>query len=284
MMAGLKQMKKIDSHIHFWSLARGDYAWLTPELYSLYRDFLPIDVVQQRKEHNVEKVIVVQAAPTIEETEYLLSLSDTESSIAGIVGWVDLDHENSLEQLRTFSINKKFVGIRPMLPDYEDIRWILSDSFTPIFDLLITHNLCFDALILPKHLPSIIELAKKFPQLNIVIDHAAKPDISSNELKPWLDLIKRLSFQNNCYCKLSGLLCELNTEQTKVNLQLCMQHVFNCFGSERLMWGSDWPVVNLAGDYDEWLEISNSLISQYSLVSQENIWSKTAEKFYNLTT
>ena len=237
---------RIDSHQHFWSLARGDYGWLTPNNGPIYRDFGPRDLRPILREAEVHRTIVVQAAPTIAETRHLLSIAQEEEFVAGVVGWVDMDRpERAIEDLERLSRNPKFRGIRPMIQDIADVSWILGSGPALVIERLIDLDLRFDALVRPVHLSRLLELLARYPELAVVVDHGGKPNIAERRWQPWADRMESLAEDSRAYCKLSGLLTESRAEDEEEVMFPYMNHLLRCFGPERLMWGSDWPVLNL---------------------------------------
>jgi L-fuconolactonase len=274
---------RIDSHQHFWSLQRGDYHWLTPGLETLYQDFLPPDLEPMLQAAGVERTILVQAATTVVETQYLLSLAGRHSFIAGVVGWVDMDEPaTALDDLRHLQGDACLLGVRPMIQDIADPDWMLRDQLTPVFEQLIASNLRFDALLRPPHLQNLRRLLDRHPKLPCVIDHAAKPDIASASWQPWADDMAALAAGTNCYCKLSGLLTEAGARTDDDALRPYVEHLLQCFGAQRLMWGSDWPVLTLASHYGDWIQQSERLLRHLGAVEQEAIFGATAKAFYGL--
>ncbi len=275
-------MKRIDSHQHFWQLARGDYAWLTPELELLYRDFLPNDLQPILKSADVEKTVLVQAAETTAETQFLLQLAQENEFIGGVVGWVNMECADAVEQLTHFSENPYFKGIRPMIQDITDINWMLKPELAPVFEYLVENNLTFDALVMPKHLDVLYALLLRYPELNVVIDHGAKPDIA-NELTPqWFEKIALIASDTSALCKLSGLVTEAGNEPTLSKLNPYMAHLLKSFGAERLMWGSDWPVIKLASDYSSWIKQVESFLKYLPEKEQQLVWATNAQQFYRI--
>lgn len=276
---------KIDSHQHFWLLARGDYSWLTPELTQLYHDYLPEHLAQALVSTNVNKTIVVQASDTEAETAFLLDLAEKTDFIAGVVGWVDMQSPNVLATLTRFSQNSYFKGIRPMLQDIDEVDWILQDKFAPVFDYLMANHLSFDALVREHQLSNIQVLARKYPALNIVINHCAKPHIDNKPSVYWSQQIEAFKTLENVFIKLSGVVTEASKGQVRVaQLTPYFETIMSVFGSNRIMWGSDWPVLKLNGDYEMWVNLTHSLLAQCSLEEQQNIWANTAQNFYKLST
>jgi L-fuconolactonase len=284
MTLGFK-LEIVDSHLHFWKLSRQDYAWLTPDLDVLYQDFLPQDWQKASAVIGVNKAVVIQAAPTDAETDYLLSLTKKSDSLGGVVGWVDMNAKTSVvcARLQQLATEPKFKGIRPMLQDIEDVEWILNPNFTPIFNFLIELNLSFDALVRSEHLDAILHIAQTFPDLKMVINHCAKPNIHGNEFDIWAKSICRFSSLSNVYVKVSGLSTEAGRKQQLVeHYRQYFQHITTVFGAERMMWGSDWPVVNMNSNYMGWFDLSRELVSSWSRNEQISFWSGTASEFYRL--
>ncbi len=273
---------RIDSHQHFWSLQRGDYGWLTPALDLLYRDFLPQDLQPMLAAAGVQRTLLVQAAATVAETEYLLSLAEKHAFIAGVVGWVDMDDPTALNDLARLHKNPYLLGVRPMIQDIADPDWMLRDDLTPIFERMMELNLRLDALVLPAHLENLRQLLQRHPQLQCVIDHAAKPNIAAASWQPWADNMAELAAGTNSYCKLSGLLTEAGARTDDDALRPYVAHLLACFGAQRLMWGSDWPVLTLAGDYRNWQQQSERLLQHLPDAERDAIFGATAKTFYGL--
>ncbi len=273
----------IDAHQHFWSLARSDYGWLTPALEPLYRDFEPSDLAPLIRRNGIDKTILVQAAPTIDETRYLLNIADLHEFIAGVVGWIDMEGgKNSVRNLRDLMQSGKFIGVRPMIQEIVDPAWMLKPALATVFEALVEMELRFDALIKPIHLPYLIELLHRYPALNAVVDHGAKPNIAENAWLPWATDIARVANETSAYCKISGLITETANEQSYQDVRKYMTHLFECFGPQRLMWGSDWPVLNLRSDYSAWHAIFADWMTSLEKPSRLQIAGQTAAFFYGL--
>lgn len=276
---------RIDGHQHFWSLQRDDYGWLTPDLLPLYRDFGPEDLQPLLDQAGVDHTVLVQAAATTDETRYLLGIAEHHSMIAGVVGWVDMDSPaNAIEALDEFRRHPSFVGVRPMIQDIEDPAWIDRPELEVVLEALVQSKVCFDALVRSEHLPYLLNCLTRHPELRVVIDHGAKPDIASGEWQPWADGISMIANQTSAYCKLSGLITEASDTQTYDDVMRYLDHLLEVFGSKRLMWGSDWPVLNLAGDYKGWHDASTARLDALSEPDQDDILGRNAIDFYNLTT
>jgi L-fuconolactonase len=280
-------MTRVDSHQHFWQLSRGDYSWLTPELEVLYRDFLPQDLKSNLISNKVEQTVLVQAAASVAETEFMLKIADETDFVAGVVGWLDMESDKAIMQLDAFCQNPHFKGIRPMIQDIEDPNWMLKPELDPVYLALIERELTFDALVTPSHLDALYELLTRYPTLKVVIDHGAKPDIaaySSGEKSSaqWFEKIALIASETSAHCKLSGLVTEAGENPDYSSVASYMEHLLVCFGANRLMWGSDWPVVYLTAIYIYWLNNIETFLAPLSQNDQQLIWSENAQRFYRL--
>lgn len=274
----------IDSHQHFWKLSRNDYKWLTEDLLELYRDFMPNDLYPILNEHQIDKTIVVQAAPTIEETLFLLTLFEKYDWIAGVVGWLDFSSVNFQQNFEVLLRHPGFVGVRPMLQDLHEDDWILRPDVLKNVELLVQHDVPLDLLIKPRHIPYILELLKLFPKLRVVVNHIAKPNIAEQQLDGWKEAIEKIAMYPNAMCKLSGLVTEATHQNwTLEEFQPFITHVVNVFGTERVMFGSDWPVCNLSGTYNDVLMIlMENLPAKLLGKDLEMIFGENAKRFYKL--
>jgi L-fuconolactonase len=274
----------IDAHQHYWDPARGDYGWLTPDLDALYRTFGPADLAPLREHADVQRTVVVQAAPTVEETRYLLDLAQDDAAIAGVVGWVPMLSRDAPDLIAELAGHPKFKGIRPMLQDLPDDDWIANPALAPAVEALIAHDLAFDALIFARHVDALETFVTRFPTLRIVIDHGAKPPIrdGSSGWQSWADGITRLASLPHVHCKLSGLATEAAPGWTEATLQPYVDHLLQSFGPARLMWGSDWPVLNLNGDYLLWHSMANTLLAGLSDSERDAVFGANATAFYRL--
>lgn len=273
---------RIDSHQHFWKRELGYYNWLTEDMGTIYRDFSPEDLCPHLKKSGIDKTVLIQAAPDIAETEYMLSLANNTDFIAGVVGWVNMQGSDAPYQLARLSKSPYFKGVRPMIQDIVDDNWMLGPALEPSFLTLINLGLCFDALVKPRHLKQLLKLVNRYPSMKIVVDHAAKPNIEGEEFEQWAQDIQALAEKPNVYCKLSGLVTEAGYNHNFDILVPYMRHLLNAFGASRLMWGSDWPVLNLATDYSQWVSLTEAFLANSIKEDQAQIWSKTAIKFYHL--
>ena len=273
---------RIDAHQHFWNIERDDYGWLTPELTALYRDFLPLDLEPILKAHDIAGTILVQAAPTVAETEYLLSLAEQNAFIRGVVGWVDFGHPTAPKDIARLAKNSAFVGVRPMIQDIADPDWMLQDCLTPTFEALIAEGLTFDALTLPEHLPNLRKLLARHPDMRVVIDHASKPLIKDSIMTGWAEDMAAIARETQAFCKLSGLVTEASPDWRIQDLRPYVDHLLETFGAQRLIWGSDWPVCTLNSAYSRWVQATEDLLKGLSSTDQEAILGKNAVQVYRL--
>lgn len=273
---------KIDAHQHFWALARGDYGWLTPELTPIYQDFLPDDLAPILRTNGVGGTVLVQAAPTLAETEYMLGLADAHSFILGVVGWVDFDAADAVAHLERLTAHPRLVGLRPMIQDIPDDDWMLSKKYEPVFEAMITSNLVFDALVLPKHLKNLQVLMANHSKLRCVIDHAAKPQITSGHFDEWAADMALLAKHTSSYVKLSGLVTEVGEHWQLAQLRPYVDHLLEHFGPNRMIWGSDWPVCTLASTYDAWCAATDQLLSGLKRSDREAVMGGNATYLYGL--
>ena len=248
----------IDAHQHFWDVSRGDYGWLTPAMGKIYRNFAPQDLQPLLRDNGIDATILVQAAPTVSETEYLLKIAEQESFILGVVGWADFEAADASRSIAKLATAPKLVGLRPMIQDIADPDWMLKPQLEPAFNALIEADLTLDALVLPQHLENLQRLLHRYPKLRVVVDHGAKPPISEHLFDNWARMISQIAQQSNAYCKLSGLATEADENWQPTDLHRYIQHMIDCFGVERIIWGSDWPVATLAVEYSAWFELAQS--------------------------
>lgn len=278
----------IDAHFHSWQLSRGDYGWLTPEMGSIYRDVAVADWQKLAEPLGMTGGILVQAAPTVAETLHLLALTEENPAVLGelwVVGWVDFTDADAVTQIEQLAKHPKLKGLRPMLHDLPDPAWILLPVVQPALAAMDRLGLVLDALIRPAHLPHILQIAKQYTNLPIVIDHCAKPEITRGvqaAWQPWADGMAALAELPNVSCKLSGLLTEAGKSPATNICLPWIEYVLNIFGSERIIWGSDWPVLELAGDYQTWFESCQKITTTLPVNQKENIYGNNAARIYKL--
>jgi L-fuconolactonase len=272
---------RVDAHQHFWRPSRGDYGWLTPEAHpAIARKFLPADLAPLLADASVERTILVQAAPTVAETEYLLGLAAETPFVAGVVGWADLDAPDAAARIEAMAKNRKLLGLRPMLQDLDDDAWILRPSLAPALDAMEEVSLTLDALVTPRHLPHLTRLIADRPELPVVIDHGAKPDIAGGRLDAWAAAMREIGRNSAAFCKLSGLVTQAAHSWREADLRPYTDVLLEAFGANRLMWGSDWPVVNEAGGYAAWHSTAEALMADCTDSERNLIFGWTAQHFY----
>lgn len=277
----------IDAHHHLWKLSRNDYFWLDsrtkPALAAIERDFLFEEFRALAGRHGVAGSVIVQAAPTVAETQWLLEQARQSGGlIRGVVGWVDMAAKAAPDLLARLACDRLLRSIRPMLQDIPDVDWVLQPALDPAFRAIIALDLRFDVLIRPPHLASALKALTRYPELRAVIDHGAKPDIGSGMWQPWADGIKRIAEETGAYCKISGLVTEASSDWTVGKLRRYVDHLLECFGTDRLMWGSDWPVATLASKYGRWLDATAELLGSLSRGELEKVMARNAIFFYGL--
>lgn len=274
---------RIDAHHHVWQLARGDYGWLTPALEPIHRDFSLADLAPFLARHRVDATVLVQAAPTVAETEFLLATARASDGIVrGVVGWVDLAAGNAIATLERFARDRLLKSIRPMLQDMPDPDWILRASVQEALRALPRLGLRFDALVKPPQLPGLLKTIERLPDLALVVDHGAKPEIAKQHWEPWAAMIAAVAANPGVHCKLSGLATEAAADWTVDLLRRYVDHLLECFGPQRLLWGSDWPVVDLAGGYTRWMNASEALLESLDALDCAAIFGGNAKRFYGL--
>ena len=276
-------MSRIDAHHHVWRLDRGDYGWLTPALAAIHRDFSLDDLRPLLERVKVGATVLVQAAPTVAETEFLLEVARASAGLVrGVVGWVDLAAADAAATLERLAQNPLLKSIRPMLQDIDDPEWILRRDVDAQLGVIEKLGLRFDALVKPPQLPALAQMIERHPDLPIVIDHGGKPAIVDRDWEPWASEIAGLADHPHVACKLSGLVTEAGPEWSPHALGAYVDHLLECFGPTRLLWGSDWPVVNLAGGYHRWARASEQLLARLSDADRSAIFGDNARRFYGL--
>jgi len=274
---------RIDAHQHFWRRDRGDYGWLTQELAPIYRDFGVDDLRPHLVAAGIDATVLVQAAPTAAETEFLLALAaESRGIVRAVVGWVDFEAAGAARRLERLARNPLLRGVRPMMQDIADTDWMLGRAVEPAFRALVDLGLRFDALAQPRHLAGLRRLVDRYPGLQLVIDHGAKPRIASGEREPWATEMSAIARETNAWCKLSGLATEASATWRTADLQPYANHLLDNFGSSRLIWGSDWPVVELAGGYDRWWTATKEVLRSLDVASRERVLGGNAARFYGI--
>lgn len=274
---------RIDSHQHFWHYNSDDYPWMDGPRVALRVDYQPPDLQPLLAASGIDGVIAVQARQIVVETEYLLALADRFDFIRGVVGWVDMRADDVEAQLQRFAAHPRMVGVRHIVHDERDDRFMLGGNFLRGLAQLKAYDLAYDLLLFPRHLPIAIDVVKQFPQQRFVLDHIAKPFIKDGSLEPWASEIRQLAAHENVWCKVSGMVTEAAWGAwTQDDFTPYLDVVFDCFGVERLMFGSDWPVCTLAGSYGEVAGIVENYIAALSADEQAAVMGGNASAFYQL--
>jgi len=252
---------RIDAHQHFWRVADRAGAWPPPTLAAIHRDFAPEDLAPLLQASGIDGTVVVQSLPSLAETRQLLAQARGTRFVRGVVGWVDMKAPDAVDTIAELARDPLLKGLRPMLQDLDDDAWIADPATAPAAEAMARHGLVFDALVLPRHLGALRTFVTRHPRLLVVVDHAAKPPIARGQMQPWHDDLKLLAKLPQVHCKVSGLLTEAGERTRVAHLLPYMQALWTAFGPARLLWGSDWPVLRLAGDYAGWLATTKALLA-----------------------
>jgi L-fuconolactonase len=273
----------IDSHQHFWNYNEAEYAWI-PKGSPLQRDWLPNDLAPLLARAGMKGSIAVQARQSLAESRWLLQLADHAPIIKGVVGWVDLQADAVEKDLAELSAHPKLVGVRHVVQDEPEVNFMLRPNFLRGIGKLRAFNLTYDILIYPKQLPAAIELVKRFPEQPFVLDHIAKPFIRGGTISPWREQIRELAKAPNVCCKVSGMVTEADhTQWIPSDFQPYLDAVFEVFGEDRLMFGSDWPVCLLAASYERVFALVDEYTRQLAREAREKFFGDNAARFYSPT-
>jgi len=274
---------RLDSHQHFWHYSPAEHTWMSDQMTALKRDFLPGDLRPLLTSIRFDGCVAVQARQSLEETRWLLELAARYEFIQGVVGWVDLQSEDLTGQLESFAKNPKLAGVRHVVHDEPDDEFMLRPEFRRGISQLREFDLTYDLLLFPKHLSVAVELVKEFPNQPFVLDHIAKPRIAAGLISPWREDIRVLAGFPNVFCKLSGMVTEAKWKQWQTG-DFCnyLDVVFEAFGPERLMIGSDWPVCTLSGDYESAMQIVMDYMQQFSAEIQAGVLGENCARFYGI--
>ena len=274
---------RIDAHQHFWNYSATEYPWIGPGLERLARDYLPQDLAPFMAAEGLDGSVAVQARQSVEESHWLLDLAAAHPLVKGVVGWVDLRSDRVGDDLHALAANPKFVGVRHVVQDEPDPRFVLGSDFGRGLRQLHQHGLTYDLLLYPNQLPAAIELVGLVPEQPFVVDHLAKPRIVAGEIESWEPRIRAIARHENVCCKVSGMVTEAARQGWKRDdFTPYLDVVLEAFGPERLMFGSDWPVCLLAGEYADVAAIPRDYFSRLSVTEQRMIWGDTAARFYGL--
>lgn len=273
---------KIDAHQHFWKYQKVGFEWITDDMNVIRKSFLPTDLSPLLQQNEIDGCVAVQVDQTEAENDFLLGLADQNTFIKGVVGWVDFKSDQIADRLAYYSQNKRIKGFRHVVQSEPD-GFLLQPNFIRCVKTLKTFDFTYDILVYARQLPDVIKFLERVPDQRLVIDHLAKPDIKSSELKDWTKYMKAAAHFENVYCKLSGMVTEADWYNWKAeDFKPYLDVVFECFGVNRLMYGSDWPVCNVAATYNQQWSLVTNYIAHLSSTEKELIEGGNAVRFYNL--
>ncbi|MGO4269996.1 amidohydrolase [Paenibacillus sp. TAF58] len=276
---------RIDAHQHFWNLDKVAYPWLVPAYGPLYRTIEAAELEPLIKVAGIDKTVIVQAMDSYEDTDYMFETAARYDWVAGIVGWAPLNKpDEAAKKLEQYTKNPLFKGVRHLIHEEQDPDWVVQNDVIEGLKVLASFGLTFDVVaVLPRHLEHVSTLAEKVPNLKLVIDHLAKPPIKDGQMEPWASQMKKAASYTNVYAKLSGLNTAADWENwSAADIKPYMDYAFQIFGAERLMFGSDWPVANLAGDYTKVWKETNKALEGRSSAEIDAVLGHTAAQFYRL--
>lgn len=273
----------IDSHQHFWKYEPVKHVWIDDAMSVIRKDFMPSDLQKVYAKNSIDGCVAIQADQTLAETDFLLNLASKNDFIKGVVGWVDLRAENIEEVLKHYSQFKKLKGFRHVVQGEPDPNFLLRPNFLRGISALAKYDFTYDILVFPHQLGAVLELVKRFPNQKFVINHIAKPYIKDGFFDGWAALMFEIGKCKNVYCKMSGMITEADFKTwTTSQIEPYMNVVLNAFGSKRILFGSDWPVCLVAGNYTNVKDLVTGFIAKLSSTEQTDIMGNNAIKFYNL--
>lgn len=274
---------KIDSHQHFWRYTPGQYRWIDAAKVTIARDFLPADLAREQEPLGFDGCIAVQARQSVAESDWLLGLADAAPRVKGVVGWVDLRDPRVEADLERLASHPRFVGVRHVVQDEPDDRFLLGPEFVRGIAALAKYDLTYDLLVFPNQLPACIELARRFPNQPLVLDHIAKPYMKTGELEPWTKLIRELAQCPNVCCKISGMVTETHWGRWRCeDFVPYMNVVWEAFGEDRVMFGSDWPVCLLSGSYRQVYDVAETTAKTMSEAVRHKFYTANVLNFYGV--
>ena len=279
----MDEMIKIDSHQHFWKFDPIRDSWIGQEMAVIQKDFMPDDLKPILNKHGIDGCVAVQADQSEDETKFLLELAEDHDFIKGVVGWTDLRAKDIGKRLEYFKTFKKLKGFRHVLQGETDRALMLTPQFTKGISALKIHDYTYDILIFPDQLGYTYQFVKNFGGHRFVIDHISKPDIKNKNMEKWEKGIRALARHENVWCKISGMVTEADWENwVLTDFKPYLDVIFESFGINRVMYGSDWPVCNVAGGYLQMLSVVKNYTSKLSADEQEKFWGSNAMEFYKL--
>lgn len=272
----------VDTHVHFWKYDKVRDAWITNDMKTLQQNYLPEDISLTLKRNGVDAVVAVQADQSDVETRFLVELAKTHSIIKGVVGWIDIRATNLEQRLQEFQQYPIIKGWRHIVQGEAD-DFLLNEEFTRGVSVLGKHNYTYDILVYARQLKAATSFVSKLPDQKLVIDHCAKPDIKNKEISEWSKWMNEIATYPNVYCKLSGLFTEANWKQwSPSDFYPYLDVVFKAFGTDRLLFGSDWPVMLLSGIYVQWKSLIEKYMEGFAEEDKEKVFGANAVKFYSL--
>ncbi|MDX3974845.1 amidohydrolase family protein [Shinella sp.] len=272
----------LDAHQHFWAVARGDYGWMTPDLKPLFRDFGPDDLRPLMQAAGVTRTVLVQAAETEEETDYLLGIAARTDFVAGVVGWLDMLAPDFSRRLEHYAAQPKWIGLRPMLQEHDPAQ-IADPRFRASLAEVARRDIPFDILTFPRHLPAMVEALHATPGLRAILDHISKPDMTKPVDADWASGIASLAAIPGLHCKISGMVTEAGTDWSIDRIRPFVEHVAKQFGPSRLVFGSDWPVCTLSATYAEVVALAHSVLNDlFGAEDMTGIMQTNGLRFYGL--
>jgi L-fuconolactonase len=276
-------MTKIDSHQHFWKFDPVRDSWIGDTMAAIQKDFMPDDLKPLLDKNDFDGCVAVQADQSEAENEFLLNLAENNDFIKGVVGWVDFRATDAGTQLERLSTRKKLKGLRHVLQGEADRALMLNPQFMNGIRALKRHDLTYDILIFPDQLGYTYQFVRNFGGTRFVIDHIAKPDIKNKNIEKWALGIRAIAKHENVWCKVSGMVTEADWHNWVLSdFEPYLDVIFEAFGTKRLMFGSDWPVCNVAGGYQQMLSIVKNYTSKLSATEQADFWGLNAIEFYKL--
>jgi L-fuconolactonase len=274
---------RIDAHQHFWKYAPTTHGWINDEMAVIRRDFLPNDLEPILSKHNIDGTVAVQADESIHETEFLLSLSEKHAFIKAVIGWIDLRSPQIHDQLAYFKKFRKLVGFRCIMQGQPDEAYLNNEIFIKNVALLKDFDYTYDLLVYHHQLPSLLKFIEKIPENRLILDHIGKPDIKAKNYSKWKEKIFELAQHPGIYCKLSGMITEANYSTWKYDdIVPYMDAVGEAFGTERICFGSDWPVCLVAGHYDKMIGVVEKWASQLNEKDYNQLFGLNTSRFYNI--
>ncbi|MBL8174249.1 MAG: amidohydrolase family protein [Bryobacterales bacterium] len=273
----------IDAHHHLWNYSAEEYGWISDDMAVLRRDFTPAGLKERMDAAGVAGAVAVQARQSVVETEWLLQLASKNDFMMGVVGWLPLASPGVGRYLERWGGNGKWKGVRHVVQDEPDDRFLLGEAFQAGVGELEGSGLVYDILIYERHLPVAVEFVDHHPRQRFVLDHVAKPRIRDGAISPWRENLRELARRENVYCKVSGMATEADWKDwTGEGLRPYFEVALEAFGPARLMFGSDWPVLEVAGTYGKWVETVREWVLGLSEDEQRRILRETAVEAYGL--